>query len=427
MVATSPGTFLERLSASQLLTAEQLAAARADGAGCDDKTLAESLIEQGLLTRFQARQLRAGATSFFIGKYVVVDCLGRGGNGIVYKARHRLMNQRFVALKTVDTRSLHHTQDSVERFRREIDIVAALDHPNVVRALDVLQTRGHLYLVLEYVPGQDLAKVVRERGRLPIGEAVDYAVQAARGLEYAHGQGIVHRDLKPANLLLTPDGVVKLSDLGLARTLKKTPDDDLTQKGLCLGTPEFMAPEQAEDANQADPRSDLYSLGATLFHLLTAELPLNGSSYLHRLQQLLTAPPKALAVARPEAPAELAALVDRLRLRDPNQRPVSAREVIALLQPFALKPEDPATWEAPRKAAVVLEVLRTQKAVAVCAKHRVPLELFERWQSAFLEGGQQALTDGPRPEDAAQEQIRELQRRLGAQAVELEALRKRLG
>ena len=206
------------------------------------------------------------------------------------------MNQRYVALKTVDTRSLHHTTETLTRFRREIDIVAALDHPNVVRALDVLQTRSHWYLVLEYVPGQDLEKVVRSRGPLPIAEAADYACRPARGLHYAHGQGIVHRDLKPANLLLAPDGTVKLSDLGLARLFKQPDQDaDLATKGLCMGTPEFMAPEQAEDASTAGPRSDLYSLGATLFHLVTAELPLSGSSYLHRIQLLLTAPQRSLA------------------------------------------------------------------------------------------------------------------------------------
>lgn len=390
MAATVQGAFVDRLLASQLLTGEQVAAART---AADDDALAEYLLAQGLLTRFQVRQLRAGATSFFIGKYVVVDCLGRGGNGIVYKARHRLMGQRHVALKTMDTRSLHHSAEALQRFRREIDIIAALDHPNVVRALDVLQTRSHLYLVLEFVPGQDLAKLVKARGPLPVGEAIDYALQTARGLHYAHGQGIVHRDLKPANILLTPEGVVKLSDLGLARTFKQPENQELTLKGLCLGTPEFMAPEQAEDARQADPRSDLYSLGATLFHLLTAELPLDGSSYLHRLQKLLTAPPRPLLLSRPDAPPQLAALVDRLRLRDPEQRPASAQEVLALLEPFARKTptDDPARWDAQRKAALVLEVLRGQGRDVVCSRHGVAPELFDSWHRAFLTAGELAL------------------------------------
>src|SRR5262249_43927307 len=152
------------------------------------------------------------------------------------------------------------------------------DHPNVVRAFDVIHTRTQLYLVLEYVEGRDLGSLVKERGRLPAAEAVGYAMQAARGLAYAHRCGIVHRDVKPGNLLLPRDGVVKLSDLGLARRHAQDDATDLTIKGISLGTPEFMSPEQAEDAGMADARSDIYSLGTTLFHLLTGELPIKGTS-----------------------------------------------------------------------------------------------------------------------------------------------------
>src|SRR5262249_20716461 len=148
------------------------------------------------------------------------------------------------------------------------------------------------------VEGRDLAAVVRERGPLPVAEAVGYALQAARGLAYAHGIGVVHRDLKPANLLLTKEGVVQLSDLGLARFCNEGPQADVTLRGECLGTPEFMPPEQAEDASRADVRSDLYSLGATLFFLLTGQLPVRGGNYLHVLQQLLTQPPRPLAGVR---------------------------------------------------------------------------------------------------------------------------------
>src|SRR5262249_39166745 len=144
------------------------------------------LQQQGLLTRFQVKQLLAGATSFLVGKYVVVDIIGRGGNGIVFKARHKLMGRRFVALKTLDTRNLHHSAEAMARFRREIDIVSRLEHPNVVRALDVVRTRTHLYLVLEYVSGKDLASLVRERGALPGADVIEYGLQAARGLAYAH-------------------------------------------------------------------------------------------------------------------------------------------------------------------------------------------------------------------------------------------------
>jgi serine/threonine-protein kinase len=423
-MVTTRQSLLEGLRQSQLLDDGQLAACRA-AAGDDDKALGTYLVRERLLTRFQVRQLRAGATNFHIGKYLITDCLGRGGNGIVFKARHRLMN-RFVALKTLDSRNLHYNEDALVRFKREIDIVARLEHPNVVRALDVLQTRTQLYLVLEYVAGQDLGALVKARGSLPVHEAVDYAVQAARGLQYAHNQGIVHRDLKPANLLLTRDGVVKLVDLGLAKLYEAKEAVELTTAGMCLGTPEYMAPEQAEDAHGASPRSDIYSLGATLFHLLTGQLPVKGKSYLHRLKVLLTAPPQPLLEARSDAPPELAAIVDGMRARDPAGRPASAAAVIDLLQPFA-KPapaEDPNRWPGQRKADVILAVLTGHlTAGGACRRHGIASADLERWQETFVDAGLRALDPGAA---TASDQVRELHAKIGEQAMEIEQLRKQL-
>jgi serine/threonine protein kinase len=281
-------------------------------------------------------------------------------------------------LKTLETRNLHHRDDALARFRREIEILARLDHPNIVRAYDVLPTRTELFLVLEFIDGCDLGKLVRQHGPLPVPEAVGYVVQAARGLAYAHRGEIIHRDLKPANLLLAQDGVIKLSDLGLARMLAGELETERSLKGKCLGTPEFMAPEQAEDATRADARSDLYSLGATLFYLLTGALPVEGSNYLHCLQQLLTQPPRPLANVRPDLPPALAAVVDRLRARAPAERPASAEEVIILLEPFARTDDG-------RKSS--------------------------RW----------LRQNGPSPET-----LRDLHAKIGAQAMEIEHLKKQL-
>jgi serine/threonine protein kinase len=429
METTTHDGFLKRLTESQLLDAEKHAGALA-AAQEGEEALTEYLLHRGGLSRFQVRQLRAGATNFYVGKYVITDCIGRGGNGIVFRARHRLM-RRDVALKTIDTRSLHQANEAMARFKREIEIVGRLEHANVVRALDVLETRTHTYLVLEFVAGLDLGAIVKQRGPLPIHEAIDYTIQAARGLQYAHSQGVIHRDMKPENLLLTKDGVVKLSDLGLAKVFEDPEDSELTVKGLCLGTPEYMAPEQAEDAHSADQRSDIYSLGATLFHLLTGQLPVQGKSYLHRLQHLLTSPPRPLRDVRPDAPPELAAVVDRMRARNPAHRPTTAEEVIRLLEPLAgLAPvEDPNSWPAQRKAELVLQLLGGHTAEAVSAAHGICITDLERWRNAFVESGTKALDPNQQVADSAKtagdsaKTIGDLHAKIGSQAMEIEMLR----
>jgi serine/threonine protein kinase len=421
-------TFLERLKRSELLTSEQVALACA-AVGPEEPHLSRHLVEQGLLTRFQARQLRAGATRFKVEKYVVVDYIGHGGHGIVYKARHTLLPNRHVALKMLDASSLHKNDQSLTRFRHEVEIVSRLDHPNIVRAYDVIEKRSQLYLVLEYVEGSDLAKQVSQFGPLPIPEAADYALQATRGLAYAHRRGIVHRDVKPANLLLAQDGVVKLADLGLAQVLAKDDLESETIEGITHCTPGFMAPEQAERADQADVRGDLYSLGATLYHLLTAAMPVKGRSYLQCLQNLLTKSPPPVASVRPEVPPELAALVDRLLSREPADRPASADEVMGLLEPFARvnqHSEEPAQWDGRRKAALVLDVLQGRKTAAeACTPLKLPVEEFERWQQKFLEGGAQALSPASTSTGVADETLRALYAKIGVQAMEIETLKNR--
>jgi serine/threonine-protein kinase len=420
-------SFLQRLEESRLLTEEQIRAATA-AVGPEEPFLSRHLVRQGLLTRYQARQLRETAAKFHVDKYVVVDFLGRGAHSMVYKARHTLLPNRFVALKAFDASNLHCAEEIIARFRCEVEMVARLDHPNIVRAYDVVLRRRQLYLVLEYIDGCDLAKMVNQFGPLPVADACSYVVQAAQGLAYAHRSGIVHRDIKPANLLLARDGVVKVADLGLAQfSAAGSPAD--AGDGLNRGTPEFMAPEQAKDSSQVDARSDLYSLGATLYQLLTGDLPVKGNSYLQRLQKLLTTPPRPLLDARPEAPAALAAIVDRLRATDPAARPNSAEEVIALLEPFGHQrtPDgDPRTWDGRRKAALVLEVMYGRLTVAeACAPHGLLEEEFERWQQRFLEGGAQAL-DGAAPvQNVDEEALRGLYAKIGAQAMEIERLKAR--
>jgi eukaryotic-like serine/threonine-protein kinase len=423
MSPTLSNSFLSRVVNSQLVPEEQLSRCLA-AAGDDEELLADQLLRDGLLTRFQVRQLRAGSQSLTVGNYIAVDYLGRGGSGIVLKAYHKLMPDRFVAIKTIDTRSLHSSEEVAARFRREIQIVSKLDHPNVVRALDVIQTRNHLYLVLEHIDGPDLGKLVQQSGPLPVGRAVDYAIQVARGLAYAHQQGVVHRDLKPTNLLIAPSDVIKITDMGLARPFGEEGNSNLTMKGLAIGTPEYMSPEQAEDARTADPRSDLYSLGATLFFLLTGTPTVQGSSFFFKMKNLLTGPVIPLAEMRSDVPADLAAVVDRLRARKPEDRPQTAEETIALLEPFSPSRETRRDIKLPSReiSDLVLEVLRGQKTAAqVCQLYGWTPADFEGLQKRFIDGGRRALNSDPDSDHALQK----LHAKIGAQQMEIEELKRR--
>ncbi len=241
-----------------------------DGSGLSDSTaLARRLIKDGLLTEFQARRLLKGKRRIAYGRYVLIDLVGRGARGQVYKARHRLMD-RVVALKVIRPDS-HLSKNSVARFFREMKMVALLDHPNVVRAIDADVQEGTPYIVMEYIEGEDLEEVFARRGPLPVNDVLDYMAQACRGLGHAHDKGVIHRDVKPTNLFLARNGVVKLLDLGLGElvgpAIKSDKDFD-TDEGVVVGTTDYMSPEQIQD-KPIDTRTDLFGLGCTMYRLLT--------------------------------------------------------------------------------------------------------------------------------------------------------------
>jgi serine/threonine protein kinase len=270
-------------------------------------------------------------------RYRILEVLGAGGMGVVYKAIHRLM-ERVVAVKVIDRR-LTGRPDFVARFRREVKAAARLSHPNIVTAYDADQAGETHFLVMEYVAGTSLDREVERRGPLPVREACDLVRQAALGLQYAHERGTVHRDIKPHNLLLTPGGQVKILDFGLARVLDEGgPAATPLPSGNFLGTPDYVAPEQARDPGRADIRADVYSLGCTLYHLLAGHPPFPAGTALQKLIAHQQCPPPALTAARDDVPAELTRILERMLAKDPAGRYPTPADVAADL----LRVADPA-------------------------------------------------------------------------------------
>ena len=269
-------------------------------------------------------------------QFEILRELGAGGMGVVYLAKNKLMD-RLEVLKVIST-AMMRKAGALDRFLREIRAAASLSHDNVVKAYSALQFGELLVFAMEYVEGEDLAKLIKRQGALPIANACFYVRQVALGLQHAHDKSMVHRDIKPHNLVLARDGkkhVVKILDFGLAKaTSEKKLEGDLTGEGKMLGTPDYMAPEQIQDAAHADIRADIYSLGCTLHYLLTASPPFESNNLFGLLQAHQIEDPKPLNVIRPEVPAELAAVAAKMMAKDPAQRYQKPIEVAQALMPF---------------------------------------------------------------------------------------------
>jgi serine/threonine protein kinase len=310
--------------------------------------LAARLVRDGLLTKFQARQLLQGKHRGFVinGKYKLLDAIGKGGMGKVFLCEHVRLRRK-VALKVLASKHLSNPS-ALERFEREAQAIASLDHPNIVRAHDIDQEGRLHFLVMEYVDGVNLQELVGQRGPLAVLRAAHYITQAAKGLQHAHDAGWVHRDIKPGNILLDRDGTVKILDMGLARFFPEQ-GDPLTNRfgdNAVLGTVDYVAPEQALNCHQADIRSDIYSLGATLYFLLTGSPPFNQGSTAQRLLGHQMQAPPPVANLRPEVPPALAAVVERMMAKDPAARFQVPAEVVAALAPWTNTPIPPPAAEA---------------------------------------------------------------------------------
>ena len=271
-----------------------------------------------------------------LGDYQIIEHIGGGGMGTVYKALHVRMG-RVVALKVLRP-EIQQNRQLVQRFDREVRAAARLTHPNIVAALDAREQDGLHFLITEFIDGMDLEAKLRSSGPLPVAVAADFVLQAARGLDYAHHQGVIHRDIKPANLLRDQHGVVKILDMGLARLDADTVTTatDLTNSGMVLGTAAYMAPEQARDIRRADARSDIYSLGCTLFYLLTGRHAFSGATALDTVLSHLSQPIPSLTAADASIPPALEEIFRRMVAKDPNDRYQTAAELVRALEQLKL-------------------------------------------------------------------------------------------
>jgi serine/threonine protein kinase len=271
--------------------------------------------------------------------YDVIRELGQGGMGTVYLAKNRLMGRHEV-LKVV-SRHMMNRPSALDRFLVEIRNAARLHHANIVTAYSATRIGESIVFAMEYVEGLDLSKLVKAKGPLPVSNASNYVHQAALGLEHASEFGMVHRDIKPSNLMLAKSGnrgVIKLLDFGLAKVKSEGADDGgLTHQGQMLGTPDYVAPEQISDARRADIRADIYSLGCTLYYLLTGGPPFQATSLYEILQAHHSMDALPLNLARPEVPVELAALVARMMAKEPERRFQTPKDVAKALLPFFRK------------------------------------------------------------------------------------------
>ncbi len=336
-MARSADDILTLLSQSGILSADELAelsqSVSADGADADPASVLDQLIREDRLTNYQATtMLSEDAEPLVYGDYVIEQPIGRGGMGVVYRARHRHMN-RVVALKLLAPSAVQ-SETAKQRFYREIRAAAKLIHPNIVTAYDASEAHGNLYLVMEYVAGGTVSDRLRRDGPLPIDAALDLAKQAALGLQCAHEQGIVHRDVKPGNMLVDEDGTLKILDLGLAQL-----DADqglhvttLTQSGGLMGTTPYMAPEQAVDPRSADARADIYSLGCSLYQMITGEPPYKADTSVGMILAHREEPIPSLETSRSDTPRFIQSLLDRMMAKRPDDRFADMAEVIAALE-----------------------------------------------------------------------------------------------
>ena len=370
-MVSSVADFVEAMRQNRVLEPEQLdeVTKSLQARFPDPRGLARQLIQLNWLTPYQVNQLLTGkGGTLVMGSYIIMERLGEGGMGIVYKARNWKLG-RVVALKIIRHEHIANT-DAVRRFRREIEAVGKLSHPNVVMAYDADQVGETHFFVMEYVEGVNLSALLKEKGPPSVPLACEYIRQVASGLQQAFERGMVHRDIKPGNLLVQRPtdnsstgkpssawgSTIKILDMGVARLQQPADDHDsisaLTKEGRVVGTPDYMAPEQAVNSSKADIRADLYSLGCTFYHLLTGQPPFPGGTPMEKLLKHRMDQPRLIEQLRPEVPPTLAGIVRKLLAKKPADRFQTPAELVqALDEVFAKR-----TGRIPKPAPVPVNI-----------------------------------------------------------------------
>ncbi len=331
--------FVADLTRSRLLKSQEIEpfrarlGPRADQDPGSARLLAKLLVDQGLLTHYQARKVLAGSTAgFFLGGHRILRRLGEGGMGKVYLAT-RERDGRRVAIKVLPPRRAQEEKQALQRFQREMELSRRIEHPNVARTLEAGSENGVHYMVMEYVAGDSLYNVVKGEhggsGPLRVPDAARYFLKVIDGLAAAHAAGLVHRDIKPSNLMITPDGDAKVLDLGLARAVGMGEENSLTHPNAVVGTLDYASPEQLSNASKADARSDLYSLGCTIYFALCGQPPFDGGDIVSKMFRHRMDDAEPLERLARSVPSAFAAIVRKLMAKDPADRYQTAKELKA--------------------------------------------------------------------------------------------------
>jgi len=341
------------------------------------------------------RELALALKGQMLDQFHMQQFVGGGGMGVVFKARDTTLD-RIVAVKVVASHSLS-TEDLKKRFLVEAQSAARLDHPNIARIYDSGRSRGLPYIVFEYIEGANIRDLVIKHGPLPLGDALSYTYQIAHALTHASQRDVIHRDIKPSNILVTRDGQAKLVDMGLARFHQvDATEEDLTNTGVTLGTFDYISPEQARDPRVADTRSDIYSLGCTLFYMLAGHPPFSQATPAQKLLKHQGERPPELLVLRPELPETVGKLVQCMLAKQPENRPQTPTELVValadLLQTEGL--QVPQTLATPP----VVPVFRTPRAWRRHLPWVLPIAALLAISSWMSSTGRQATDKVPWPE-----------------------------